>query len=363
MSDNVLMNDLAYSLVLLMSVSISALCAGISSGVFSLNRYHLKRKAQFGDKNAKLVFSLHSQRFELMSSLLIVNVIANTTIVVLVNSRVSGAVAVLLSTIVILFFGELLPMVYIKKNVIWTAAKLYPVLSRIMRFTGPVTRGLGHLFSAWVGNDTQVIYSKEELQRMFDGQELSKNSDIAADEARMIRKVLEFGDKKIRDVMTPRKIVTMVDQNDEVGPLLMDELHKSGHSRFPVVADKKHDNFVGTLYMHDLIGEQGSKKVKDLMQKDVRFVHEEQSLDHALRAFLKLRHHQFVVVNNFEEFVGVLSIEDILEEIIGKEIVDEFDAHDDLRKVAKSLADKEHQEHSGIRASQKSAEQPVQPKK
>lgn len=363
MSDNGHMNDLAYALVLVSAVAISALCAGISSGIFSLNRYHLKRKAQFGDKNAKLVFSMHAQRFELMSSLLIVNVLANTTIVVLVNSRITGALAVLLSTIVILLFGELLPMVYIKKNVIWTAAKLHPILTRLMRFTGPVTRGLGHLFSAWIGNEQQVIYSKEELQRMFDGQELSKNSDIAADEARMIRKVLEFGDKKIRDVMTPRKVVTLVEQSDKVGPLLMDELHKSGHSRFPVVADKKHDNFVGTLYLRDLIGEQGSKTVKDMMQKDVRYVHEEQSLDHALRAFLKLHHHLFVVVNNFEEFVGVLSIEDVLEEIIGKEIVDEFDEHDDLRKVAKSLADEEHQQHSGIRASQKSAQPAVQAEK
>jgi CBS domain containing-hemolysin-like protein len=83
------------------------------------------------------------------------------------------------------------------------------------------------------------------------------------------------------------------------------------------------------------------KKVSDIMSKDVRYIHEEESLDQALRAFLKTHHHLFVVVNNFEEFVGVLSIEDVLEEIIGKEIVDEFDAYDDLRAVAASIADKE----------------------
>ena len=335
------MNDFLYLLVLFIAIAVSALSAGVSTGVFSLNRYQLKRKAQFGDANAKLVFSLFSRRFQLMSALLITNILANTTIVVLVNSRVSGFFAVLLSTIVILLFGELLPMVYIKKNVIFVAAKLYPVLSRLMSFTEPVTKRLGGLFNNWVGNDSQVIYSKEELQKMLDGQELSKNSDIAADEARMIRKVLEFGDKKIRDVMTPRRMVKLVSQRDEVGPILMGELHDSGHSRFPVVAELKHTNFVGTLYLRDLVMESQAKTVKELMSKDVRYVHEEESLDHALRAFLKLKHHLFVVVNNFEEFVGVLSIEDVLEEIIGKEIVDEFDEHDDLRKVATSLAQEE----------------------
>jgi CBS domain containing-hemolysin-like protein len=332
------MSDFLFIIVIIFAIVVSALCAGISSGVFALNRYHLKHKAQFGDINAKLVYSLYAQRYQLMSTLLIANILANTTIVVLINSRVTGFLAVLVSAIIILVFGELLPLVYIKKNVIYITAKLYPVLSRMVRFSSPVTKFLASLFDKWIGNEAQVIYSKEELLKMFDGQELSKNSDIAADEVRMIRKVLEFGDKKIRDVMTPRRMVTIVSQGDEVGPLLMDELHKSGYSRFPVVAEDNHMNFIGTLYLRDLVGETELKKVKNLMSKDVRYIHEEESLDHALRTFLRLHHHLFIVVNNFEEFVGVLSIEDVLEEVIGKEIVDEFDQHDDLRKVARSLA-------------------------
>ncbi|MCA9346895.1 CBS domain-containing protein, partial [Candidatus Saccharibacteria bacterium] len=162
---------------------------------------------------------------------------------------------------------------------------------------------------------------------------------------RMIRAMLGFGDKKIRDVMTPRRMVQTVTKDDEIGPVLMDELHKSGHSRFPVISEPKHYNFVGTLYLRDLIGELHSKKVKDLMSPQVFYVHEEESLDHALRAFLKTKHHLFIVVNNFEEFVGVLSIEDVIEAIIGKEIVDEFDQHDNLRAVAQSIAEKERKIH------------------
>jgi metal transporter CNNM len=332
------MTDIFFMFVLFFAIIISGLCAGISSGLFGLNKYQLKQKAQFGDKDAKLAFSLHAQRYQVMSTLLILNILANTTIVVLINSKISGFFAVLFSTFIILIFGELLPMVYIKKNVIYTVSKLYPAISWLLRMSSPLTKKLGDLFDKWIGKDTQVFYSREELQKMFDGQQLSKNSDIAADEARMIRKVLGFGDKKIRDVMTPRRMVKLVAQKDEVGPILMGELHDSGHSRFPVVADVKHNNFVGTLYLRDLVMQSNAKTVKELMSPHVRYVHEEESLDHALRAFLKLKHHLFVVVNNFEEFVGVLSIEDVLEEIIGKEIVDEFDEHDDLRKVAQSLA-------------------------
>ena len=141
-------------------------------------------------------------------------------------------------------------------------------------------------------------------------------------------------------------MVELVAQTDEIGPVLMGELHDSGHSRFPVVADMKHTTFVGTLYLRDLVMESKARVVKDIMSPHVRYIHEEESLDHALRAFLKHRHHLFVVVNNFEEFVGVISIEDVLEEIIGKEIVDEFDEHEDLRKVASSLAQAEKKDRS-----------------
>ena len=147
--------------------------------------------------------------------------------------------------------------------------------------------------------------------------------------------------------MTPRRMAKLVAQDDTLGPQLLSELHESGHSRFPVVREELKYNFVGTLYIRDLALEKSSKKVKEVMTKDVQYVHEEKSLDFALRTFLKTRHHLLVVVNSFEEFVGLLSIEDVLEEIIGKEIIDEFDKHDDLRAVAKSLAEEDNKARKG----------------
>ena len=77
------------------------------------------------------------------------------------------------------------------------------------------------------------------------------------------------------------------------------------------------------------------------MKKAVYYVNEEKQLDHALQAFLKTKHHLFIVVNGFEEIVGILTIEDVLEEVLGKEIVDEFDQYEDLRAVAALQAKKD----------------------
>ena len=341
------MADFIFALILITLVAVSALCSTIFGGLHSLNHYQLKREAMLGDKNAKIVYPLHSTGYQLLLCVLTVNITVNAIIAVLLANKSGNIYSVIFSLILILFFSELLPMLYLRKRVISITAFLAPVLRKILGFMTPVVRPLSRLIEKSIGVEHK-LYSKEELLNLFDGQKLAAGSDIAPGELKMIKSVLQFGDMKIREVMTPRRMVQVVTKDEEVGPILMDELHKSGYSRFPVVSESKHFNFVGTLYLRDLVGETGTKKVKDLMSPYVRYVHEEESLDHALRAFLKTHHHLFVVVNSFEEFVGVLSIEDVLETAIGSEIVDEFDAHDDLRAVAKSLAEKEKSEHEKL---------------
>jgi CBS domain containing-hemolysin-like protein len=83
------------------------------------------------------------------------------------------------------------------------------------------------------------------------------------------------------------------------------------------------------------------------MRQEVFYINEQLSLDHALNAFLKTKHHLFIVVNEFEDVVGVLSIEDVLEQIIGQPILDEFDQYDDLRAVAAKHASKKREETVG----------------
>src|SRR5690606_29548949 len=105
------------------------------------------------------------------------------------------------------------------------------------------------------------------------------------------------------------------------------------------------DNIVGMLFLRDLIHAAHGGTVKKLMKPEVVFIHEDQSLDEALQAILKTHKHLFVVVNSFEEYVGIITIEDILEKILGRAIVDEFDQYEDMRAVAAKVANKEHAVH------------------
>jgi CBS domain containing-hemolysin-like protein len=144
--------------------------------------------------------------------------------------------------------------------------------------------------------------------------------------------------------MVPRREVRTVSAEEAISPVVIRELHDSGYSRFPVHGEKS-EQFIGTLYLKDLINLKATGKVKDVMEHAVYYVHEEYPLEQALHAFLKTKHHLFIVVNKFEEYVGIITIEDILEQILGCKIIDEFDAYDDLRAVATDHARHEHKEH------------------
>jgi CBS domain containing-hemolysin-like protein len=121
----------------------------------------------------------------------------------------------------------------------------------------------------------------------------------------------------------------------------MTELHESGFSRFPVY-DQSQNDIVGMLMLRNLINAKHGGTVKDYCKKDLQYIHEDQDLYSALAAMLKTQQHLFIVVNSFEEYVGVIGLEDVLEQLIGLQIVDEFDSHDNMREVAARMAQFEH---------------------
>jgi metal transporter CNNM len=335
------MGTLFLLLAIIFLLACSALFSGLTIGILSLNHYELKRKAQLGNKAAKMVYPIRALGHQLMVTLLIGNVIVNAAITALLDLRINGILAVLFTTIIVVLFGEILPMAYLRKYGLEVSAKLAPLLKYLIIGLAPVAKPLSRALDNWLGEEGPTVYSKEELYKIFEEHKISPDSDIEEDEVQIVRHALSFGDKQVREVMTPARMVVSVSAEDDIGPILIDELHKSGHSRFPVYNDKKAQNFIGTLYLYDLVGLKGTGKVSNMMRKDVVYVHEEQKLDHALQVFLKTNHHLLIVVNTFEEFVGVVSIEDVIEQVIGKQIMDEFDQHEDLRAVAKSLAEVE----------------------
>lgn len=212
----------------------------------------------------------------------------------------------------------------------WIIERLYPLLNRLGRLAQKHRNFTFH----------SGLYQKEDLVELLDRQVGQPDNRITSYELGIIKSALSFSDKLIREVMTPKRVIKTVKAEDTIGPLLMDELHKSGFSRFPVVGEKP-DEIVGVLYMKDLVTAKEGGSVKALMKKPVYYVNEEKPLQHALQAFLRTKRHLFVVVNSFEEVVGVITIEDVLEQVLGKQIVDEFDKYEDLRAVAALEAKKD----------------------
>lgn len=183
------------------------------------------------------------------------------------------------------------------------------------------------------------MYEREDLLELLRAQNHQVDNRISEQELKIAAGALTFGDKKVANVMTPRRLMRFVSEDEVLGPTLMDELYNTGFSRFPVVkgpTKSASPSIIGTLYLKDVveIGQEDKGKVANHMKKDVSFINEDCTLRQALDAFLKSKHHMLIVVNNFEEIAGLLTLEDVLEQIVGEPIVDEFDKYDDLRAVA-----------------------------
>ncbi|MBI1857223.1 CBS domain-containing protein [Candidatus Saccharibacteria bacterium] len=215
----------------------------------------------------------------------------------------------------------------------WLMHYLHPTLDRVM--------GLLHRFRP-VHIHTG-LYEKEDLLDLINQQQSQVDNRIEQMELSIASHALTFADKTVSKIMIPRRVVKMINIRESIGPVLMDELHASGHSRFPVFEDKQ-DNIVGLLYTRDLVNARGGGSVQGKMHHEVYYIHEEQSLYDALQAILKTHQQLLIVVNSFEEYAGIITMEDILEQIIGKPIIDEFDQYDDLRVVATRSAKKDRKE-------------------
>jgi CBS domain containing-hemolysin-like protein len=226
------------------------------------------------------------------------------------------------------------------------ASHVAPLLAKILYYLHPIIERIRQIALRLKRVRVHTgLYEKADLLDLIDEQFEQTDNRIAAAELEIAHGALTFGDKLVGDVMTPRRAVKMVAAEDDLGPVIMTELHESGHSRFPVFEGKE-DTIIGTLFLRDLVKRRSGGKVRNVMKKTALYLHEEQTLYDALQAILKTHHHLFIVVNSFEEYVGIITIEDVLEQIVGQAIVDEFDEYDNLRAVAARAAKEEHKAHS-----------------
>jgi len=299
----------------------------------------LKRRAKDTTSDAARVYPVRTYGLELWFLLRIITGAFLAITFIELYFLFGGFLAFILGIILFCIYSARKP-----KKDLHRAARISVAVERLLIVLHPVSRSITSFVGKNIAIDKPVVFeSRDSLIEML-RLNAENSKEIKPDELNIAINALLFSDRLVGDCMTPLAAVHFVSQDEMLTPVVLSELHDSGFSRFPVFKGTN-QSVVGTLYLKDALALKKPKPVVDVMRHDVFYCNEMQTLGEALKAFLKVKHHMFIVVNEFEDIVGVLSFEDVIREIIGEPIMDEFDQHEDLREVAKQLAKIKKEEH------------------
>lgn len=206
--------------------------------------------------------------------------------------------------------------------IVWLLNYLHPLLSRASDLL------TGHLKRP----PHTHLYEREDLLRLIASQQAQPDNRLAPEELEIAKRALSFDDHTLADVLTPRKALKTVKPSDAIGPVLIDELHQSGQD-YALVRETPKGEILGTLAFNQL-GIKSSGVVRGHMDPTVYYLHVRDSLGEALHAFFVTNHPVFVVVDEAEAVLGIVTVENILRELLGHLPGDEFDQYADPAAVA-----------------------------
>ncbi len=315
----------------------SALFSGLTIGLLGLNRTELKRKAKLGDKRAIAITKIRENGNLLLVTLLIGNVAVNSILSVFLGQNFSGIVAVLISTILIVSFGEILPQAIFYRYALSVGYYFVPIIKFFIIIFYPIAWPISKFLDKILGNEKDTVWTKQEIKEIIKDHEDFKDSAIDSDEEDIVLGALSFSEKKAKQIMTPKNVTFMLEKDTFLDEELLEEIKQNGFTRVLIFSNNK-DNIIGVLNVKKLINLPENKKVSDIYDKGkILEVKEEERLDNLLNFFIKKKVHIAFVVNVHKTFLGIVTLEDIIEEIISKEIMDETDKHEDMREVSNSV--------------------------
>ncbi|MEK7594288.1 MAG: CBS domain-containing protein [Patescibacteria group bacterium] len=212
-------------------------------------------------------------------------------------------------------------------------ASVTPLVAWLLNYLHPVlSRSADVVEKRYIASTHTGLFETADLIELIKQQQQQPDSRISDEQLDIAKRALSFDDHIVGDIMTPRKGIKIILADDTIGPILIDELHKSGHN-YALVKETRKGDFVGSLGFRQLdLHSQG--KVNDIMRSGVYYLHEDDALSQALHAFFVTNSSLFVVVNSLEEYIGVLSIENVLHQLLGHVPGDDFDQYSDPAYVA-----------------------------
>lgn len=324
-------------IILLVLLVISALISGSEAAFFSLSPSDKEDIKNDSGKSASFVKRMLNHPKELLATILIVNNFVNVGIVILSstiiatvfpatdeNQLVHFLVEVVLITLVLLLLGEVIPKIYATKNALGFSKMMARALYNINRVP-PISwlrAGLvkGSSFIQKIAGNGRVRISSGELEQAL---ALTKDEDSSDEKQRILEGIVKFGGTDVRQIMRSRMDVYAIDI-DSTFDELMEMILDCGHSRIPVYRET-FDHVEGVMFIKDLLPFLGEPKNdwQTLIRKPF-FVPENKKIDDLLKEFQEKRFHIAMVVDEYGGTSGIVTLEDILEEIVG-DITDEFD--------------------------------------
>jgi len=299
--------------------------SGLTLSLLSLDRNELKRKISLGDRKAEKVYSVRKNGNLLLTTLLLGNVAVNSALAIFLGDLVSGVIAGLVATGLIVIFGEIIPQASFSRYALEIGAKTTWLVKIFIFILFPVAWPIAWVLNRVLGKEIPTVYSKKELIKIVEEHEDLAQSEVDQDEERIIKGALTFSDKKVSQIMTPKKNVFKLKEELVLDGGVIRAIKKKGHTRVPVYNKNSH-KITGVLYVKDLIGlDEGLTVGKISQQRKILRVSQDLKLDELLNEFVKHKVHLAIVENRQQEFIGVTTLEDVIEEVLDIEIMDETD--------------------------------------
>ena len=315
---------------------LSGFFSGSETAFMSANRVRIRELANEGDKKAKRVDQLLEDQTELLTTILIGNNLVNiaasaiaTSIAIEIFGSKGVGIATGVVTFVILVFGEITPKSLGNSNPIEYAKLAAIVLYWLEKILYPVILFFTVLIKKMIGENKMIssaFISEEEVRRFVNVSE--EEGAIKESEKEMIQSVFEFDDIVVKEIMVPRIDMVCINKNASIEELV-DLAVDKGHSRIPVFEDSI-DDIIGLIYVKDLLQllQKGKENLtlEDLI-KPIYFIPESKQINKLLKEMQNRREHMAVILDEYGGTSGLITIEDLLEEIVG-DIQDEYDLED-----------------------------------
>jgi metal transporter CNNM len=307
-------------------VVLSALCSGLNVAFMSLDVPSLQRKAKLSDKYAKIVLPLRRKSHLVLSAILLTNVGAVSATSLVLNHHLYGLLAGLITTLLIVVLGEIIPQALFVRRALHFVGKLVPFLKIIVILTYPFSKPLQLLLDRMFKGESTQLQSRHELGIMIAEHLGTKESELDEDEVEIIKGALQLSEKRVGTIMTPMKNVYWLTPNTVIDAERIDEIKATGHSRIPIM-NKSNTICFGVLLVKQLVDidfDENPPRIDELQLYPTQTVGIGTALDTMFRKFISTNT-QMIPIEKDDKIVGVVTIEDLVEEIVGHEIEDETD--------------------------------------